>query len=45
MLDVPSGAPLLHLRQWRFAADGAATELRQAYWRADASPLLMELRW
>lgn len=44
LLKLPLGAPLLVLRQWRYADGGRPIEARTAFWRADAANVLMELR-
>jgi len=44
LLRLPVGAPLLMLRQWRYADSGRPIEARTAFWRADAANVLMELR-
>lgn len=44
LLRLPIGAPLLVLRQWRYAEGGRPIEARTAYWRAEAANVLMELR-
>lgn len=44
LLRLPHGAPLLVLRQWRYAEGGRPIEARTAFWRADAANVLMELR-
>lgn len=44
LLRLPAGAPLLVLRQWRYAEGGRPIEVRTAFWRADAANVLMELR-
>jgi DNA-binding GntR family transcriptional regulator len=44
LLKLPVGAPLLVLRQCRYAESGRPIESRTAFWRADAANVLMELR-
>lgn len=44
LLHLPLGAPLLVLRQCRYAEGGQPMEARTAVWRADAATVLMEMR-